>query len=106
MRSHAHKVSPVIENGAEPLASGTAPGPEKMEIDAVSAERSKLISSKYHGQRLSPDEQDRLACLTARLTELLPPVSLEDLESLLEMVEEVASIRESARERRQRLALS
>jgi hypothetical protein len=89
-------VSPVAENGVAGL--------EEAEVASVAAERSRLISRKHSGQRLSQDEQDRLALLTARLTELLPPVSLEELQGLLEMVEEVESIRASASERRQRLA--
>lgn len=104
MRAHTSRRSPIVENSAEAVRGVEAPGLEKAEIAAVAAERSRLISRKHKGQRLSPDEQDRLACLTARLTELLPPVSLEELQGLLEMVEEVESIRASARERRQRLA--
>jgi len=103
MRAHTPRVSPVVENGAETVHRGTAPGLEEAAIDTVAAERSRLIFRKHSGQRLTPDEQEQLARLTARLAELLPPVSLEELQGLLEMVEDVESIRESARERRQRL---
>jgi hypothetical protein len=48
-------------------------------------------------------EQEQLESLTAKLRELLPPVSVEDLEALLEMTEELGHIRNRARERRRRL---
>jgi hypothetical protein len=105
MRARTSRVSPVVEKGAATACSVVAPGLEEVEIATVAAERSRLISRKHSGHRLSREEQDRLARLTARLTELLPPLSLAELQGLLEMVEEVESIRASARERRQRLAL-
>lgn len=95
MPTHAHKRSPAVEGGAE----GTA-----REVETVAGERSRLLARKYGGQKLSPGEQERLVLLTSRLEELLPPVSIRDLETLLEMAEEAEGIRERARERRQRLA--
>lgn len=97
MRAHTARTRPVVENRAA-IADG------ETEAAAVAAERSRLISRKHAGQRLSSEEQGRLTSLTERLTQLLPPVSLAELQGLLEMVEEVESIRASARERRQRLA--
>ena len=76
------------------------------EVEAVARERSRLLVRKYGGQKLSPGEQERLALLTAKLEELLPPVSIKDLKVLLEMAEEVEGIRERARERRQRFGAS
>jgi hypothetical protein len=75
-------------------------------VDAVAGERSELLARKHGGQRLSPGEQARLEVLTARLKELLPPVSLGELEALLEMAEETERIRERAWERRRRVGLS
>lgn len=97
MPTHAHKRSPAVEGGAEDLETAR-------EVETVAGERSRLLARKHSGQKLSSGEQDRLALLTARLEELLPPVSIRDLEALLEMAEEVEGIRERARERRQRLA--
>lgn len=105
MRTHAHKRSPAV-SGAAAFGSEETTHGAGLEADTVAAERSRLLARKHSGQRLSPDEQDRLALLTERLRELLPPISLGDLEVLLEMAEEVESIRERARERRQRLGLS
>ncbi len=95
MPTHAHKRSSAVEGGAE----GT-----DREVEMVAGERSRLLARKHGGQKLSPGEQERLAFLTSRLEELLPPVSIRDLETLLEMAEEAERIRERARERRQRLA--
>jgi hypothetical protein len=78
---------------------------EASEADAVAVERSELLARRHRGQRLSPGEQERLEVLTARLKELLPPVSATDLEALLEMAEEAERIRDCARERRQRVGL-
>src|SRR4051812_12821484 len=75
---------------------------ELPEIHAVAAERSELLARKHGQQKLSTSEQERVDLLTARLKELLPPVSVRDLENLLAMTEEVERIRERARERRQR----
>lgn len=104
MRTHAQKRSPAVSS-AEALDLEQAAHDASREADAVAAERSRLLSHKHSGQRLSPAEQDRLAHLTARLRELLPPISLGELEGLLEMAEEAENIRERARERRQRLGL-
>ncbi|HEY2739376.1 MAG TPA: hypothetical protein VGK45_13295, partial [Thermoanaerobaculia bacterium] len=52
---------------------------------------------KHGKQRLSPSEQERLELLTARLKTLLPPVSVSDLENLLEMTEEMERIRKRTR---------
>jgi len=80
--------------------------PEIPETDAVASERAELLTRKHGGQRLSRTEQERLAFLTSRLEHLLPPVSMEELEILLQMAEEAERIREQARDRRQRLGLS
>lgn len=97
MRTHAPARSPAVEGGAEDVETAR-------EVEAVAGERSMLLARKHGGQKLSPGEQERLATLTARLEKLLPPVSIRELETLLEMAEEVERIRERARERRQRLA--
>ena len=76
------------------------------ETEAVASERSELLARKHGGQKLSRSEQQRLDFLTSRLTQLLPPVSMGELESLLRMAEEAERIREQARERRRRLGLS
>lgn len=76
------------------------------EAETVADERSELLARKYSGKELSRDEQERLGALTARLEELLPPVSIQDLESLLEMAEAAKRIRERAQERRLRLGLN
>jgi hypothetical protein len=75
------------------------------EVHAVAGERSELLARKHGKQKLSRKEQERVDLLTARLKELLPPVSVRDLENLLEMTEEVERIRERARERRRQLGL-
>lgn len=74
--------------------------------DVVASERAELLARKHGGQRLSLAEQERLAFLTSRLEQLLPSVSMEELEVLLKMAEEAERIREQARERRERLRLS
>jgi hypothetical protein len=76
---------------------------ESLEVSAVAGERSRLLARKHGGQKLSPNEKERLELLTARLKDLLPPVSVDDLEILLAMTEEMEHIRERARERRRRL---
>lgn len=98
MRTHAQR-SPALS------PEETANGP-RSEAEEVAGARSELLARKHSGQRLSPDEQERLARLTARLKELLPPISLGDLEALLEMAEEAEGIRERAQARRQQLGLS
>ena len=80
--------------------------PEIPETDAVASERAELLARKHGGQRLSRAEQERLSFLTSRLEQLLPPVSVGELEALLQMAEEAERIREQARERRGRLGLS
>ena len=92
MPTHAHKRSPAEE--------------ATHEADLMASERSRLLARKHGGQSLSSGEQERLELLTARLQELLPPISIGDLEALLEMAEEVERIRERARERRQRVGAS
>jgi molecular chaperone GrpE (heat shock protein) len=72
----------------------------------VASERAELLARRHGGQRLSTSEQERLESLTAKLKELLPPISADDLEALLEMTEELENIRQRARERRQRLEMS
>ncbi len=72
-------------------------------LKAVAGERSEILARKHGGSRLSPSEQDRLKLLTAKLQELLPPVSPGDLKALVEIAEEGERIRRRARERRQRL---
>jgi len=74
-------------------------------VDAIATERSELLARKYSGREFSPDQQERLEGLTARLKELLPPVSVGDLAVLLKMTEEMKHIRESAQERRRRIGL-
>ncbi|HYX25389.1 MAG TPA: hypothetical protein VFC23_14640 [Thermoanaerobaculia bacterium] len=74
-----------------------------MDVRQLATERSELLARKHRGEKLSPDEQQRLEVLTARLKEALPPISPGELEVLLEMTGEVESIRERARERRRRL---
>ena len=80
--------------------------PEVPETDAVASERAELLARKHGGQRLARAEQERLVFLTSRLEQLLPLVSMGELEALLQMAEEAERIREQARERRQRLGLS
>lgn len=76
---------------------------EASEVQTVAGERSQLLTRKYRGQRLSPGERERLEFLTKRLKDLLPPISVDDLEVLLEMTEEAERIRERALERRRQL---
>lgn len=104
MRGHAHKRTPEIEGRTEPLGSGAA-RETASEAERVAAERSRLLARKHSGQNLSPGDHERLDLLTMRLRQLLPPVSIQDLEVLLEMAEEVERIRDRARERRRRLGL-
>jgi hypothetical protein len=80
--------------------------PEIPDTDAVASERAELLARKHGGQRLSRAEQERLSFLTSRLEQLLPPISVGELEALLQMAEEAERIREQARERRGRLGLS
>jgi molecular chaperone GrpE (heat shock protein) len=72
----------------------------------MASERAELLARRHGGQGLSTSEQERLESLTARLKELLPPISAGDLEALLEMTEELENIRQRARERRRRLEMS
>ena len=92
MRTHAQR---------KPL-----PSSEHSEVEAVAGERSELLARKHGGERLSRREQERLDLLTSRLKQLLPPVSPEELETLVQMAEEAERIRERARERRQQMGLS
>lgn len=80
--------------------------PEISETDAVASERAELLARKHGGQRFSRAEQERLSFLASRLEQLLPPVSVGELEALLQMAEEAERIREQARERRGRLGLN
>ena len=75
------------------------------DIKALAGERSEILARKHSGMALSSSEQERLDSLTARLTELVPPVSVRALEVLSEMVADLERIEETARERRQRLGL-
>jgi len=72
-------------------------------VPLLAGERSELLARKHGEKNLSAGEQKHLEELTARLNELLPPISLRELEALLEMTEEVKGIRERARVRRCRL---
>lgn len=82
------------------------PPPEVSETESVAVERSELLARKYGGPGLSRSEEERLDILTSRLEQLLPPVSMGELEALLRMAEDAERIREQARERRLRLGLS
>ncbi len=104
MGRHAHKSTlakaldgPAQEEGA------TLSGPVQTAAGRVAGERSELLARKHGGQRLSKSESKRLELLTARLRQLLPPVSVGELEALLGLTEELERIRERAQERRQRL---
>jgi uncharacterized protein (DUF433 family) len=98
-----------------PLANKQAPSvgriqwepsvPGEHQTRDLANERSQLLARKYGGEGLSQDENARLETLTAKLKEVLPPVSLGYLEALLEMTADVEGIRQRARERRQRLGL-
>ena len=76
------------------------------QVDRMAGERAELLARKPGGQGLSAAERNRLDLLTARLRQALPPVSPDDLQTLLTMTEEVEQIRERARERRRRLGLA
>lgn len=80
--------------------------PQVLPVDRMAGERAALLARKHGGQGLSADERSRLDLLTARLRQELPAASLEDLQALLSMTEEVGKIRERARERRRRLGLA
>jgi hypothetical protein len=95
MRAHVRKLS------RKPFATSLLEG--SSEVQVVAGERSQLLARKYHGKRLSTGERERLEFLTQRLKQLLPPISADDLEVLLEMTEEAERIRERALERRHRL---
>lgn len=87
------------------LVSFDEPPPAGLsETDAVASERAELLARKY-SKGISSDERKRLDELTARLDELLPPVSVADLEALVEMAEETERIRKDTQELRQRLGL-
>jgi len=86
-----------------PKPTPSAPGANL--VGVLADERSELLARKYSGEELSPGELERLETLTASLREALPQISPGELEVLLEMTEGVESIRERARERRQRLGL-
>ena len=77
--------------------------PQASQGDRMVGERAEFLARKHGGQGLSADERSRLDLLTARLRQELPPASLEHLQALLTMTEEVGKIRERARERRRRL---
>jgi uncharacterized protein (DUF433 family) len=77
----------------------------KPAINLVAEERSELLARKHGGERLSLEQQERLETLTARLKEALPPVSVEALEVLLKMTEEMQQVRERAQERQRRVGL-
>jgi molecular chaperone GrpE (heat shock protein) len=79
---------------------------EGLDARTVASERSELLARRHGGQRLSTSEQERLESLTAKLKEILPPVSADDLEALLKMTEELETIRQRARERRRQLERS
>lgn len=97
MRAHGYKST---------LAKAVDDPAQEEEASRVAGERSELLARKYGGQQLSKSERERLELLTERLRELLPPVSVGELESLLSLTEELERIRERAQERRQRLGLS
>jgi molecular chaperone GrpE (heat shock protein) len=107
MRTHGHKstLARAFDDPAQEEGDTTS-GPVQTEAGRVAGERSELLARKYGGQQLSESERERLELLTERLKELLPPVSVGDLESLLSLTEELERIRERAQERRQRLGLS
>ena len=79
--------------------------PEPAHVETVADERAELLARKYGGEELSQDEQERLASLTARLEKLLPPVSIQELETLFEMAEAAEHILQWARESRQSLGM-
>jgi hypothetical protein len=105
MRSPLQADVDLTRGEGDPLSSNVAQR-ENEGASAIAGERSELLARKHGGRRLSPGEEERLQRLTSRLEELLPPVSRSELESLLDMAEEVESIRERARERRRQLVLS
>ncbi|MFY9821809.1 MAG: hypothetical protein WAM82_10535 [Thermoanaerobaculia bacterium] len=75
-------------------------------LEEVAGERSELLARKYGEGNLSAGEQERLAALTARLEQLLPPVSVQDLENLHAMATEADRLLQRARQRRERLGLN
>jgi len=107
MRTHGHKstLARAVDDPAQEEGDTTS-DPVQTEAGRVAGERSALLARKYGGQQLSESERERLELLTEKLRELLPPVSVGELESLLSLTEELERIRERAQERRQRLGLS
>ena len=50
------------------------------EVNALVTERTDLLVRQFKGRDLSVREEERLAAVTARLDELLPSVTVKDLE--------------------------
>jgi len=107
MRGHAHKRTPkpIEETGEDVMLGSSGAGEAACEVERLAAERSQLLVRKHREDNLSPGDHERLDLLTLRLRQLLPPVSIRDLEVLLNMAEEVEHIRDRAQERRRRLGL-
>lgn len=76
---------------------------EVSDVEVLASERADLLARKHGGEPLSLEEQERLDSLTARLDELLPPISPHEIASLVKMAQEADRVRERARERRKRL---
>ena len=116
-REKTRPSAPIVPHIPQPPAGLTRPEPEEApffpggvtstggDVKDLADVRAELLARKHSGEKLSCEEEEHLKILTARLKEVLPPISPHELTVLLEMTNEVALIRERARERRWKLGL-
>ena len=75
------------------------------EAEAANRARLELLARKYVSQKLSTEEEARLAIVSERVRRLIPRVTVEDFEVLANILEDAEQIELRDIERRRRLGI-
>jgi hypothetical protein len=73
------------------------------DADSANKVRLALLARSYVAGQMSTEEEARLAIVTERVRRLIPRVTVEDMEALESIVQDVARIRDDDSARRRRL---
>lgn len=79
---------------------------ELEEAEATNTDRIKLLARKYAQEKISKEDEARLAIVTERISQLIPRVTLKDFEHLADIAEEIKKIDEADNELRKKLGLN
>lgn len=104
-------MTPVVEDVEEfpwpPAAEEDFPQQASWEAEAEVANRARLalLARQYVAERLSTEEEARLAIVSEKVRRLIPRVTVEDFQELERVLQEAKSIELEDIERRRRLGV-